>query len=349
MMHECSANLYRIKYNRKLESKRKEAEDMKTCPKCGKVNQPTRKYCIRCGASLRKPPSRKRATTKAKPEPEPEPAIVGTSPPPPVTDDEWVRPSQIRKDRVRTTSKKKGTSEMDKARRTFEEAEHSDSRMLRASEVHELIEGPGEMGTDEAAGSAGPESIPAPIETPKPEEIEEQLLGSQSAIVRGDEAAAEVSSAPAPSTGMSGEFRSSKYGDAEEVAEVEEATPAPTEELEYEEPPAAEEAEVTTAKPETTEQPASAPAAPVEDLLDRPTLCPRCGAILTIDGFDYPPEIYSAMAQARIKQARFFVVQSKYSEAIEIIRIARALFAKASDPEGIKEVDKLAKSIASRA
>ncbi len=314
---------------------------MKTCPKCGKANQPTRKFCIRCGASLLKP-------VKKVPKPEPaaesittdsseEVTSFGANPPPPTTNDEWVRPSQIQKDRIRRTAKKRGKSELDKARETFSRAEVVgiseedgsivETRMLRASEVHELLEGPSEM----PAGTAGPAAAggeaPA-IDAPDTSEIEEQLLGAHSALISKDKespSSVEVEEGHVLSD-ISEEFRSSRY-DSMEATPSEEATPKPV-------------VEAPT--------PATRAPTPTEDIVDRPTHCPKCGAIITIDNYDYPPDVYSAMAQARLKQARFFVVQSKYDKAVEIVRIARALFAKAGDPDGIAEVDKLARSIASK-
>ena len=66
------------------------------------------------------------------------------------TDDEWVRPSQVSRDRVRSSSPSSGKSEMEKAQEAFaradgvgiEEADGSgviETRMLRASEVRELM------------------------------------------------------------------------------------------------------------------------------------------------------------------------------------------------------------------
>lgn len=316
---------------------------MKTCPKCGKANQPTRKFCIRCGASLLK-------SIKKVPKPEPLPETTSTSvqeevisfganPPPPTTDDEWVRPSQIQKDRIRRASKRPVKSEIDKMREAISRAEQVgvtkedgaivESRMLRASEVHELLEGPSAMPADGTEGLGVEDEAPA-IGAPDASEIEEQLLGSHSALLSREQETPpldEEEGTPV-ATDMSDEFRSSRY-------DSEEAT-SPAE-------------EVAEPKVETTtsETPTPTPA-PTTALLDRPTHCPKCGAIITIDNYDYPPEVYSAMGKARLKQARFFVVQSKYDKAVEVVRIARALFAKAGDPDGIAEVDKLARSIASK-
>lgn len=319
---------------------------MRTCEKCGKANKPTRKYCIRCGGSLMKR-SRKKASAappaKGK-TPERDRVITGkkktkaeatdlpTDDVSTTTDDEWVRPSEVRRDRVRTASGTKRKTEMEKAMEAFERADEVgideegtgvvETRMLRASEVRELLEGPTEMEpvetptphTAPTADESPTEEVVEAIEPPTQEQIEEQILGTHSALVSSEES---VSSESPPiedteagvSASISEEFTFSRY--------------------ESEAPP-----------------PIAAPAVDVE--IDRPTPCPKCGALITLDDFDYPPEVYSAMGQARLKQARFFVVQAKYDKAQDIVRIARSLFQKAGDLEGIEELDTLAGSIASR-
>ena len=135
---------------------------VRTCEKCGKANQPTRKFCIRCGASLIKKEEPKEkaplpaTTAPAAPEtpaPQPAPAPTQASP-----DDQWVKPSSVSTDRVRSAGGlTKPKSEFEKAKEAFaraetvgiEEADGSgviETRMLRASEVKELLEGPGMMG-----------------------------------------------------------------------------------------------------------------------------------------------------------------------------------------------------------
>jgi hypothetical protein len=65
--------------------------------------------------------------------------------------DQWVKPSEISRDRMRTASSSKGKSEMEKAKEAFARAEKVgiqdeegaivETRMLRASEVRELMQG----------------------------------------------------------------------------------------------------------------------------------------------------------------------------------------------------------------
>ena len=101
-------------------------EVVRTCEKCGKANQPTRKFCIRCGASLIK-----KEAPQATPEPvaappapaAPEPVKSTPSPVSTTTDDHWVKPSQVSRDRVRVAGGSKQKSELEKAREAFAKAE----------------------------------------------------------------------------------------------------------------------------------------------------------------------------------------------------------------------------------
>ncbi|MGY5875934.1 MAG: hypothetical protein RTU30_09325 [Candidatus Thorarchaeota archaeon] len=319
---------------------------MRVCPKCNKSNRPERKHCIRCGTSLLKP--LKAAPTKtATPKPTPgaapvveTPAAAAPSAPP----DEWVKPSEVSRDRVRTAGGGQRKSELEKAREAFARAEEAgidesgtgviEPRMLRASEVKELLEGPeamaarGEIPTPTMM--EGSEPLPAEAEhmiapsAPTTDQIESSILGSKSAYVQGDAQPAEeeVKSPFAPA--VSDEFSSSRYEGADTDIPIEPVTP-PT--------PAAEPA-------------ISAPPAAVPDYLDRVTECSSCGTLITIDMFEYPSEVYSAMGAARLKQARFLVVQGMNDIAAKELRIARALFEKAEDSNGIKEAAQLVDSLA---
>ncbi|MCK4566885.1 MAG: hypothetical protein KAU48_06210, partial [Candidatus Thorarchaeota archaeon] len=97
---------------------------MRTCDKCGKANQPTRKFCIRCGGSLLK-------KTKATPAPTPAPVAPAPAVETPVapqptspttTDNQWVKPSEVSRDRVRVAGGTKQLSELEKARAAFAKA-----------------------------------------------------------------------------------------------------------------------------------------------------------------------------------------------------------------------------------
>ncbi len=172
---------------------------LRTC-KCGKANNPTRKFCVRCGASLLEPIKER---TPA-PKPVSEPVQVARAPAPTngasvTTEDKWVRPSEVAKDRVRK-SPPKMKSELEKAREAFARAEEVgieegsegivETRMLRASEVRELMEGAAQMAEEAAmqpqtpadySDSAAPQ--PAAPVAPSPQDLEEGILGSKSTLV----------------------------------------------------------------------------------------------------------------------------------------------------------------------
>jgi hypothetical protein len=136
---------------------------LRTCPSCGKANNPIRKYCVRCGKSLiiskddepgKKPlaPSTQPAATE-RPE---QVKTIDTATKTPAdgfgvtTGDQWVKPSQVQRERMRTTSSSRGKSEMEKAKEAFaraekvgiqdEEGDIVETRMLRASDVRELMQ-----------------------------------------------------------------------------------------------------------------------------------------------------------------------------------------------------------------
>ncbi|MFW9843631.1 MAG: hypothetical protein ACFFEV_03565 [Candidatus Thorarchaeota archaeon] len=94
------------------------------------------------------------------------------------TDDEWVRPSQVSRDRMRTGSSSSGKSEMEKAKEAFaraegvgiEEADGSgivETRMLRASEVRELMGESAVIGQESTPTTQpAPQTAPTPSATP---------------------------------------------------------------------------------------------------------------------------------------------------------------------------------------
>ena len=147
---------------------------MRTCAKCGKANDVTRKYCTRCGASL----------LKTAEEPKPKPSVdipevgrvvtgasmmkeepseeVSSVEEPIVSDDERiVRPSEVSVDRVRTADRHMEKTEFEKAQETFADSEKLDpeERMLRASELQGL-----EVEVEEPTIPVGveSESVPEP-------------------------------------------------------------------------------------------------------------------------------------------------------------------------------------------
>ncbi len=368
---------------------------MKVCPNCGKANLPTRKFCIRCGAKLT---VSKRRPRLAKPQvevPETGRVVTGTAaaaqeteaeqgPKAVVVEEEWVRPSQVARDRVRRGTRKRVKSELEKAREAFKKAEEVgleetgtgvvETRMLRASEVKELLEESAEP--EEAQPARAPAAAaPAPSAEPtapeavewreekaegelppeesleeRPEESEVKILGAMSAIIHPEGPPVEPPPAPPPEASVPSEFRSSLY-EKIEVDESEipvmpsegqppEGTAAPqTEAAVPEAPPSA---PATAGPPPVAEERAAVGEA-------TPVTCPRCGATFVPDLFEYPTHVYSEMAEARLKRARFFVVQGKNGEAQKMLAIARAFYEAAGDSKGIEQVERLKDSILQKA
>ena len=166
------------------ESNKGNERSMRTCPKCGRANQPTRKYCIRCGGNLLSVEQKPKTISSPTPAPvTPEPEIKEVQPPKATpdearvtTNDEWVKPSQVSPDRVRTgDGASKPKSEMEKAKEIFAKADSAgiedtegaiiEPRMLRASEVQELM---GEMESQRETSAAPPSSPPPAAPTPPP-------------------------------------------------------------------------------------------------------------------------------------------------------------------------------------
>ncbi|MBD3159172.1 MAG: hypothetical protein GF309_10325 [Candidatus Lokiarchaeota archaeon] len=367
---------------------------MRICQNCGKANQVTRKYCIRCGKRL-VAPSKPSSSKPSPPEPQParqevaasEPEVEeAASEPTPeestpssstvTSGDEWVRPSEVARNRVRR-GKSVRKSELEKAQDAFARGDQAlvdddrpgivETRMLRASEVHELMKEPQEISQPEpqpmppseppaesqvdtpaettAQATTKPPTPPQPEQKPSrsshEEEIERRILGSESAFVKKEEEAAqaeEISAQeleepePVPRK-ISSEFQSSRYTqeDAEVAAQsidAQELDSIPLDETGEFEPQA---------------PPSQREISDVEG--EYVATCPECGNVFGVDRFTYPDTVYSEMGEARLKQARFFVVQGKDGKAQEILRIARSLFEKADDEDGLKQVNKLVDSL----
>ena len=339
---------------------------MRECPKCGKANQPTRKFCIRCAASLiapRKPATISQPTPMAPvPPPTPQPAAApqaASDQDSVTTGDQWVRPSEVSRDRVRTAQGAKRKTELEKAREAFERAEHVgideaagsgiiESRMLRASEVKELLEQTAEYSATEVPAPTLMEgSEPLPPEAaylttpamPTPADVEHSILGAKSTLVEQPTpapvmAVAEIT--PQVPTTLGDEFTSTRYDSDPAPAPAEVAPPITPESIP--------ETPVAPAVPITPATPAPSPIGGLENV----TTCTTCGSVINVDMFEYPKDVYGEMGNARLKQARFLVVQGKYEDAQHIVRISRFLFMKAEDKDGLIEVGKLVDSLAKR-
>jgi hypothetical protein len=241
-------------------------------------------------------------------------------------------------------------SEFEKAKKAFARAEEVgidevgegviETRMLRASEVKELLEGPGAMAGEEhsmAPEETGeiPSDIEAPIQAPTAEDMEEQILGQYSSYIDREsktESEHEIIGAPESPIKMSAVdstgFSSARYSGS-------------SAELKQEETLISEEVEMPTVpKPPKELVP--------KDEVDEVGLsvvhvitCPQCKNIITLDGYEYPPEIYSAMAEARMKQAKYLIVQGRELDARKIVKIARILFEKADNGDGLIQLEQL--------
>ncbi|TFG32599.1 hypothetical protein EU527_09675 [Candidatus Thorarchaeota archaeon] len=160
---------------------------MRTCASCGKANNPTRKFCLRCGKPLYPDKETKKEVAHTissnshgvqraaeQLERVVTPNHSQSIAPKVTTDDQWVKPSEVSKDRVRTTTPTAGKSEMEKAREAFAKAEQVgiteesgdivETRMLRASEVQELMEG-----LSKQQETASPPTQPTQIRPPHEE------------------------------------------------------------------------------------------------------------------------------------------------------------------------------------
>jgi len=151
---------------------------LRTCAKCGKANDVTRKFCVRCGASLlvaaepAKPkissavPELGRVTTEA--------SFLGAKEAEETADSEglsgtekagFVRPTEVQRDRLRTAERHTEKTEFEKAQEAFARSETAkpEERMLRASQVRDL----GAEVDEETEGFASTEEPPVETTTDK--------------------------------------------------------------------------------------------------------------------------------------------------------------------------------------
>lgn len=217
--------------------------------------------------------------------------------------------------------------------------------LLQASEAESATPSPAPPTPAEASPPVYPATPraarPAPSVPTEPSGRESRILGQKSALVSKTEEEAErvlqpperLAASVRPAMGVAGsEFQSSRYEEetpAEQPTEIQEGA-----ELQYEEPSGA-----VTVKPETAGSTRTA-----YDV-ERVTTCSNCGSVINIDMYEYPHEVYSAMGNARLSQARFFIVQGKYPEATKVLNIAGALFTKAEDSNGTTLVQRLLDSL----
>jgi hypothetical protein len=185
------------------------------------------------------------------------------------TDDKWVRPSEVSKDRMRHAEKHTGKTEMEKAMEAFKKAETVgideetgegivETRMLRASEVRELLESAEsfaeqpELQPDMTGpGAEGAGIPPAAMPTaPSPKAIEESLLGAKSGYVESPPEEPVVAPEPTPPPMETGPG----FAPQQPARPPAEATPQPAAA-----PPGA---------PSTPAAPSGVPAAPIPTVVD---------------------------------------------------------------------------------
>jgi DNA repair exonuclease SbcCD ATPase subunit len=173
---------------------------LRTCPKCGRANAVTRKYCVRCGNSLvlsaesvesthAEAPNRKEAAEPISsngPEVRQVSANEGMR---------YVRPSEIDRDRMRTAERHVEKTEFEKAREAFARSEETDERLLRASELRDLQSEihraaevrPAQSGPSRPQGlpvqQPPPSSVPSLKESPQGQYVHEKDVEKQ--ILRG--------------------------------------------------------------------------------------------------------------------------------------------------------------------
>ncbi len=176
----------------------------------------TRKYCVRCGASLIQPikkeepkevariPEATQATTREttprvethKESPTPKPEGI-------ITSSKLVKPSAIQQNRVRTAEHHVGKTELNKAKDAFHRADQAgteeghggivEPRMLRASEVRELMASMANLQDDtitqepeltiqpESSPQRAPETGVSPVATPQP--VKADITSTESTLV----------------------------------------------------------------------------------------------------------------------------------------------------------------------
>jgi hypothetical protein len=170
---------------------------LRECAKCGRQNQPTRKYCTRCGASLLKIVDEVKPAAPEKPIVTPTPVAPVTPVADPTADEPLVRPSNVETDRLRPAERHVEKTELEKAQEAFARAESVgieeetgagivETRMLRASEVRELMDSAESWSEPAPTQPSEPlegQETSAPPAMPTPGDIERGILGTKSEFV----------------------------------------------------------------------------------------------------------------------------------------------------------------------
>jgi hypothetical protein len=230
---------------------------LRTCAKCGKANDVTRKYCTRCGASLLK------TTEEPKPKPsvsipevgrvvtgasmtktEPSEAPLPTEAVSDSDEERIVRPSEVSVDRVRTAERHVEKTEYEKAQEAFADSESVDpnERMLRASELQGLESEIEEQSFSESARDES-ETEPEAIDHKEGEEVVKRILERVKAAetrAKDDATISETDMAPPAEDVFEEAVQPMTYEESAVKSEVEElddvsTAPPPPEEKLFEE------------------------------------------------------------------------------------------------------------------
>ncbi len=211
---------------------------------------------------------------------------------PPTQDPEirLVRPSEVRTDRLRTADRHVARTEFEKAKEIFEQAEEYgveegqagivETRMLRASEVRELLDSVAEMPQDmgfqapETPDAFGGAEAATPT-IPTPMDIEQSILGSKSTLVEKEpepviRAAPEPSTIPTPFSPVEAPTTPAAEMPIQPPVEPVRAAPPPAPTAP---PPARAAAPPTPAAPPST--PAASPPTPAATVPARPSFEPK--------------------------------------------------------------------------
>jgi len=338
---------------------------LQVCAKCKKTNLPTRKFCIGCGSSLlvhaikRKKERSMLAPKRWNAAAEKYYSVIEASYSGFKTadshaiesQDEIVRPSQIVRDRIRTTKYTRVESELEKARRAFaradavgineEKAGIVETRMVRASEIPELMRTARErertpiretpdMDAMRTRELVSRKTMTGETVTPVREAAEKKMLGALSTYVTPDRTDSPSSpalkentvSSTEDQTGRFASFSSSRY----EVAPSESMP-----EHQTDSPPAVEVPLVWELAPEMLPKGRATAATPQPKSVSAPE-----GST-----FEYPRAVYKAMGAARLEQARRLVATGRKEEAQRAAYISRTFFELARDDAGVTQVDRL--------
>jgi hypothetical protein len=259
------------------------------------------------------------------------------------TDDNFVKPSEIIRDRIRSVSvRRSAESELEKAKHAFAKADSVgidesgtgviETRMLRASEVQELLSDWGPSHPEETESSiVESESMVLPdlqASEPTREEMEQHFLGSHSTLTKLEYSERQqTDTVTSRIVRTSDDFSSTLYEKDQFKPETE-----PTEEVQWEL-----ESEEKQSKPELPSESIEISTESIPWVIT----CPDCGKVMHSDFYEYPNEVYNHMGNSRLKQAKLFFIEGNPEEALKAARLARLFFEKTKDERGLIELARL--------